>query len=114
MIKAEELRIGNLVFNSFTKSNQLISYHEIRILSIGLRNHYTPIPLTEEWLLKLGYKHINTLHDGTKSFEGYPYLYFKDGIARISTKTPDINYIHQLQNLYYALNGQEITISTGE
>lgn len=71
----------------------------------------SPIPLNEEWLLNFGLKHVNTLHDGTKSFEGKPYCYFKDGELTISTATyHKIKYVHQFQNLIYALTGEELTI----
>jgi hypothetical protein len=92
-----------------------------------------PIPLTEEWLLKFGFEFINyhtdideenpdfIYNEYRKKLEGVGYTYdivsspyavyqfqidFKwceKGVAA------DLKYVHQLQNLYHALTGEELT-----
>ena len=68
----------------------------------------SPIPLTEEWLLKFGFE-WKIQHQGfyngrfkidEKYKEGYR-LYF--GGEKI-----DVKHVHQLQNLYFALTGEEL------
>ena len=71
-----------------------------------------PIPLTEEWLLKFGFK--------DKSM-ALPHIVFDVANALTwneSSKTLTFGYygelkceyVHQLQNLYFALTGEELTI----
>lgn len=67
-----------------------------------------PIPITAGWLKSLGWKKINELDDGTVVYQGTPYLYFADGEGQCMVKTPPIKYVHQLQNLYFVLTGQEL------
>ena len=71
-----------------------------------------PIPLTEEILLKCGFEKYNKLsgHDGYL-FNGY--FIHKDGSFTVlgsSLVLCKIKHLHHLQNLYFALTGQEITI----
>lgn len=78
-----------------------------------------PIPLTEEWLVKFGFEkpaetwYLNgfgvwqTLcgnKDGTE-FIGFFYELRDRGIV-----DKHIEHVHQLQNLYFALTGEELTI----
>ena len=117
-MKANELRIGNYVYDDYLKKNKQINGifdNEIWLSEIGedefdqrsIIDSINPIPLTEEWLLKFGFKNLsvglfelihNNLIGYRLSIEGqYGY--------------EEIKYIHQLQNLYYALIGEELTIN---
>jgi hypothetical protein len=84
---------------------------------------FEPIPLTEEWLIKFGFdKRESSVCDAfyiginpiTKdwlfdivwlknmmdySYEGFPF--YRNGHHKIQ-------YVHQLQNLYFALTGEEL------
>ena len=105
-MKAEELRIGNWVFNKAHERKQLNEiYTDCSI--------YDPIPLTEEWLLRFGFKCFDIDEIGT----------YKKGVFVLvpNAKTHFtctysgrmlrfITCVHQLQNLYFALTGQELTI----
>ncbi len=70
-----------------------------------------PIPLTEEWLLKFGFEKTwygveDALIELQKTEKGY--------ILSINcneyTEGKEFYYVHQLQNLYFALTGEELTI----
>lgn len=68
-------------------------------------------PLTEEWLFKFGFKknqfwfeHTNLQHPISKQGE---FFHMYKGHNCIDIK---IEYVHQLQNLCYALTGEELTI----
>jgi len=75
------------------------------------------IPLTEEWLLKLGfvrflkYKIYNKesfqIEKHASYKDGYIFFLDSEGEAPPSIK---IKYVHQLQNLYFALTSEELTI----
>ena len=75
-----------------------------------------PIPLTEEWLLKFGFeKSGGGLYLTYETFE----MYYINGVLGLSARVSDpnegyidtkIKYVHQLQNLHFALTGEELTI----
>jgi hypothetical protein len=80
-----------------------------------------PIPLTEEWLLKFGFDK-KTPYEGKLFYEiGHNEMYFKvKEVGDIYNHwyfykwewilTTNIQYVHQIQNLYYSLTGEELTI----
>ena len=62
-----------------------------------------PIPLTEEWLLKFGFRESNKyLFKYKLGLKKRGDNYFYDNIS--------IKHVHQLQNLYFALTGEELTL----
>ncbi len=79
-----------------------------------------PIPLTEEWLFKFGFKTSDGPEsvfysieiDGVTKYKfeigrtkGRDFLYFETTGFIIQ-----INNVHQLQNLFYTLTGKELTL----
>lgn len=77
-----------------------------------------PIPLTEEWLLRFGFEKLTEKGSGFKS-TSYTYtgkvalIVHFDGV-RLSVNFWQGNekkYVHQLQNLYFALVGSELIIN---
>lgn len=121
-IDIEKEAIGRVVFLDSTG----FSEYDIMVEGESNREHFDaiePIPLTEEWLLKLGgckaqnnwfrftampseNKEIITIHINTSSFitscfgdEALEPCFFKE-----------CKYVHQLQNLYFALTGEELTL----
>lgn len=129
-MKAEDVRIGNYVLSTLTQSPVKIDWIGIKHLVDGNkqsvydeRNVYDPIQLTEQWLINFGfektdqgdpddedtiwYKNFN-LHqsyDG-KTFNFATYVRgsgsFKSGYG--------IHYVHQLQNLYHGITGQQLEL----
>jgi hypothetical protein len=118
-MKAIELRIGNIVSlygsestiipNDFQKWFQNEPNWENRA--------FKPIPLTVEWLFR--FSAINS-----KILQGECCLRLKDQYNLIPCENyfefltigssiilADIFYVHQLQNLYFALTGEELTIN---
>jgi hypothetical protein len=112
-MKASELRIGNyLQWNNFTEA-RIMNCKDFFIVYDSLENSdgcIEPIPLTEEWLFKFGFKKnqrdIRFKRLGSivlKSTEkGFKFNY-RESITYI-------HFVHQLQNLYFALNGVELTL----
>lgn len=114
-MKANELRIGNwitLVKDDIyeNKDYQLEAYDIYKASEFDdITQCLLPIPITEEWLLKFGYTFKSYGYgDGEWkqwSFNGYSLNSFtcnKTGV--------DLKYVHQLQNLYFALTGEELKI----
>jgi hypothetical protein len=112
-MKASELRIANYVLDERGEADTVSGISQ-EFVYLG-RNpvnkiHLTeakPIPITEEWLYKFGVdKDNNTLDKGKISYSlSWKMFYWGDDV--IDHK---IEYVHQLQNLYFALTGEELTI----
>jgi hypothetical protein len=65
------------------------------------------ITLTEEWLVKFG---VNKLHKNIKvSYWNDDFLH-EQMTLRINETLIKIKHVHQLQNLYFALTGEELTL----
>lgn len=151
-MKKTELRIGNLVLCPATPDE----YNEITAIGnkkdfgyyVELKGVYhgvwiehnskfliKPIPLTEEWLLKLGLFKITKKEDlwgndeiGVYDFNGKirwsDFFITSNGLKDFTLYVATIDdgmesaeylnniiYVHQLQNLYFALTGEELTIT---
>ena len=110
-MKANELRIGNFVL---TSNDFIVKSYSPEGLYNLLKDieKIKPIPLTEEWLLKFGfekklrYAGITVFY--IKSFE----LKYSHGSDIFIYDKTLIKYVHSLQNLYFALTGEELTIKT--
>lgn len=105
-MKASELRIGNYV-----------SLHGILVEMTASdfnfdESYFTPIPITEEWLLKFGFIQIHENNWQDVECEIMVDL-FNEKIYIISAmpwkQLNHIKYVHQLQNLYFALTNEELT-----
>ena len=112
-IEANELRIGNLVFDHLgrvqtvaeTRADAYICY-----LTNGAKLKYKlnttkPIPLSEEWWLKFGFEEL--YDDGEFYKDGFHYM---DKKLYFYTSSIPIEYVHGLQNLYFALTGDELQL----
>lgn len=113
MIKATELRIGNWVEVENYKNIQLENVHP-KGTTHGddqyLISMLKPIPLTEEILLKCGFRKISSV------------IYIKNKITinvfsdvgvcfSLNERFSKIKSLHQLQNLYWCLAGEELEIN---
>lgn len=133
MIKPNELRIGNYIYNHFdnilivsqiveNKGDYYIHTNFINglIAGNGHINNKNPIPLAEDWLLKFNFKkfgeyEIYNSNDYDFQIDKSPnddeYWCF---IGRENKEQRPycvkIKYVHQLQNLYFALTGEELII----
>jgi len=101
-MKATELRVGNLVFNS-------MGYFEADYISIGLAHNYKPIPLTEDWLLKFGYDKKS----GYFTINGHV-IFIEINRFLCNGNDIELKYVHQLQNFYFAITGTELELKTNK
>ena len=124
-MKASELRIGNYVY--FHGDVEEINIDHFNIFNIIKDGVLLPIPLTEEWLEKLGfeicgYNQLSWRHtEHIKNFEldginwadaDYPEYQFLN--YNIGNDIFSIHYVHQLQNLYFALTREELKLKEDE
>jgi len=121
-LQANELRIGNLVYrtNKHTKEKLIIELTASCILDISCNGSlssflYEPIPLTEEWLLKFGFNKVYNEQDDTTEYfypDWLPFLRDKTTFYQVyNVGNCFIEHVHQLQNLYFALTGEELKIN---
>ncbi len=103
-MKANELRIGNYVFDRY-KITQVDKYF-YQSAECFWTNEFKPIPLTEEWLLKFGFEK----KDDDYIFNGFSFTFDENTFYNHVGKITNIYYVHQLQNLYFALTNDELTI----
>ena len=128
-MKANELRIGNLI----TRKNKVLKVWRIqpdKILVSGYScdkyfkcEEIEPILLTEEWLLKFGFEKKYGIYNPSYNLEIQKtdfYLrncflggfYWGFNISKCNDcelcDVMPLQYVHSLQNLYFALTGVEL------
>lgn len=120
-MESTDLRIGNYIYFTDPESGTPI-VQAVRGLNTPTMNYFTPIPLDEIWLEEIGFLIVNKLNfegfwnNGDNYFleldvdSEYFDLFKYDGDVDLVFLT-SIKYVHQLQNLYYALTGQELTLT---
>ena len=116
MIEAHDLRIGNYVSTTDT----LIPIHKIKagdLVSIT-NGHFkrldlqiNPIPLTQEWLIKFGFEFLRRQGGTQGVFSNGLIDLILSNSGNIYYKIKILPYVHKLQNLYYALKDEELTIN---
>jgi hypothetical protein len=116
-MKASELRMGNLVMDG--KDIEQVNARMIDML-VKIEADFDPIPLTEEWLLNFGFKKYVSddidididfqISFHNKSSEGLIVQLFMDsnGVIFFSHSGISLFSVHHLQNLYFALTGEEL------
>jgi hypothetical protein len=124
-MKVSELRLGNYIYHNGEvvpvvqierRYKTMYRLNDLDVDERIIEDHFQPIPLTPEWLERCGWQlvdqgrgpyywlekqcwfHIHLPEDGT--------LY-----ANFNNNAVHIKYLHQLQNLYFALTGEELTIN---
>lgn len=71
------------------------------------------IPITPEWLKKFGFEYEKQTVGGWERWENKRIkLLDKKFTWGIGEYSPYIQYVHQLQNLYFALTGEELQLTT--
>ncbi|ALR29750.1 hypothetical protein ATE47_04090 [Chryseobacterium sp. IHB B 17019] len=124
-MEAKELRIGNYLkfLSKIEQVESVIDSDWIRlsksdlvpINAAGLK----PLDITEEWLYKFKFKQhevtnfyfLEIINDWTRIYFD-PYHDICDlSISSHSAVLNKISFVHQLQNLYFALTGEELTIN---
>ena len=123
MIQAKELRIGNWAYSPIMEDN-------IKVDCITGSINVEPIPLTEEWLIKFGFeldgeqingkyykKQLNYssgftdyLSIGDKGDDKSPIYLFDltSDYGKFFVLPYHYKHVHQLQNLIFALTGEEL------
>ena len=124
---ARELRIGNYIDRNGLMEVRAISQSGVKIYDhvnnifpptfFDFDENIKPIPLTEEWLLKFGFKRVDMM------FENASMLYWRKDDFIINDERNVIlfndketmmkihcEYVHTLQNLFFVLSGEELVL----
>jgi hypothetical protein len=119
-MKAEELRIGNLVFSTYENENVTINYITAVSAGYGKKSFHTlegfePIPLTPEILAQLGFKKLPVSWGCDKfhltEWDEFPLNWCVSMNVNNAILVLRLVHVHQLQNLYWCLTGQELTLA---
>ena len=135
-LTAADLRVGNIVGRGYMNPtpNGLKKEHEpCQIYSIGIErvivnsklnskglikmgyDNIKPITLTEEWLLRLGFEKTMSWTFAKELIGNNILVYYlgEKGVSIGFKNYSDFKceYVHQLQNLYFALTGEELTLT---
>lgn len=133
---SKKLRLGNYIMDSPVNGDEPLEIEAIysNLVIHGDRHIYNdelrPIPITDEWLYKFGFKRggydmIEVWHPDKPRFVMVGYLdneedndymgwnYNREGTTEeeYGSSRIEIRYVHQLQNLYFALTGEELEIN---
>jgi hypothetical protein len=113
MIEPHELRIGNWVY--INGRGKKVGLDSFRIAKSKL----APIPLNQEWLInKFGFTEIKVFacEYFRKNFfdvmhkQGEGWFVVDEEIGQINSKP--IQFVHELQNIYFCIEGEELTIES--
>lgn len=136
-MEALELRIGNLI--ELKHTNNPLKIAEILKDSVSIApqrespwqqipfEYVVPIPLTEEWLMKFSFNKQyfpNPFEDEEPKLnkDGTRYYHWVHGLFNMEIQSNGeiwfevynhyihVKYVHQLQNLYFALSEQELKL----
>lgn len=123
MIKANQIRKGNIVHYPVDGTMCLctIDGEDIKLIETKppyAKDHH-PIPLTEEWLLNFGFKkakdetkityfNIDTEHAKYVIYSYKQKFDFTIDCNEFCKVLRQLRYVHELQNLFFALTGKEL------
>jgi hypothetical protein len=132
MVKPEELMIGNLIIldQKVTEVKTISGYsvnsrHESlrdEIGSVEIVKRGFTIDLTKDWLEKLGFEyyepldHWRIIHNEcwyeVHGRNGFYWFTFSNLLRDEYRSMPDrkVQYVHQLQNLFYCLSGRKLKL----
>jgi hypothetical protein len=112
-MKPNDLRVGNWIFDVEGYEYQIQGYE----ISVNLPEDYTPIPITNKWLERLGFER-NKFYQNfrIKAGDYFNSIKYIDGEWCYNNCQSDagcyfvttVQYVHELQNLYFAINKEEL------
>ena len=110
-LDSHEIRLGNsykIELGDGTYKIGLINLEDIEsLLDDEIDDFYQALEISEEWLIKVGFK------PNAKACKSQEYLYNRINIWKYDNEFAfgqwKLKYVHQLENLYFALTGEELT-----
>ncbi|MDR4892285.1 MULTISPECIES: hypothetical protein [unclassified Chryseobacterium] len=119
-METNELRLGNYVMDKKDENLECVyllqDLGDLVYINDLHPDNCMPIPLTEEWLLTFGFTLMPESEYTLNTYEKEEFqLWNKKGdfseIVYLSSRdTIELKSVHQLQNLFFALKGKELTL----
>ena len=115
-MELNELRIGNWIIDEIGRNVKVESISEWGINLVpgfGWDISWRPVQLTEEWLLKFGffkYNNAYVLEKPNENIMNFKFSIWSDFTYNSSEFPVELKYVHQLQNLYFALTGTHLKL----
>ena len=119
-VLVNEVRIGNLLYNPISKEIvKLVAIEQgNRPITLGKRGTSSfsgfdcllSLPLTSEWLINFGFYFENVFNQ-KQYFLSPITIYENKGKLQHSGYDRELKKVHELQNLYFALTGAELTVA---
>jgi len=123
-MKANELRLGNLIETNIVQEVNIQHLEFLLNPDIKDKSVIKPIPLTEEWLQRFGFEFSwmsgqALIQKKIKYDLRFVRPYYKDNLGELvldlrndsTSLNTKVRYVHSLQNLYFALTGEELSYS---
>lgn len=122
MIDVKQLRLGNIVISDEGCDTSVTpGFFSVLLTNPAVAPCWSPVPLTEEWLLRLGFylndrgheKQYGPPHDWSPCYIYWDKLSgfcFQFENYQLNYEDIKVEYVHQLQNLYFSLTGKELEI----
>ena len=107
-MKANELRLGNCLQDSKERFYQVNIDDLVYISEVGTKSK--PIPLTEEWLLRFGFEWYGRITGWTINEHSVNEKYGCFEFCINKEFPVELKYVHQLQNLHFALTMEELIL----
>ena len=118
MIQANELRLGNWFQSNIYQQVALETLEYLLNPNFAPHSAVKPIPLTPEILEKCGFEcvshgltTITYVHKGLPEYGRTCYWHAEIGELNLNYIAIGVKYLHQLQNLYFALTGEELEVN---
>ncbi|WP_312922539.1 hypothetical protein [Empedobacter brevis] len=111
-MNSQELRIGNCLYDPEENENIFIEGVDIFLIQMGHRREskYEPIKLTKEIIMKCGFEPTYFVCDNKLASYRIKNKDFINPDFTLVWYGTKIEYLHQLQNLYFSLTQQELII----
>lgn len=118
-MKAHELMIGNWV-EIIQPKKGIYTTIQPSSFSVNIEKRYKPIPLTEQWLIDFGFQKYHAFEyrwvtGGLQLIETnefwYPAVFSHPEMSHEDDQCVSLNriqYVHELQNLFYCLTGKQL------
>lgn len=138
-MNATELRLGNIIVSPVDGRNIIVDRHDLKAIELKQTfngKSYRPLPITEKSLALLGillkqlgdtteryfdFSHTCFSHQGGTIIVSYRAFLLKNGALQIRycadvnrwyPLMTELTYVHEFQNLFFALTGREMIMST--
>ena len=125
MIKASELRIGNLLeFSNGIEPTKIVMVGRRFFSSAAIEKedgdfnvtpYYRGIPLTSDWLIRFGFFKYNNawvLSTPKSNSIEFEFSIWQDLSYNTGEIKPELKYVHQLQNFFFSLMGKELVLDS--